>query len=242
LPTKPPRNDDEFFGGHVHEEHGKDILNQKPNQKPPPFYPTVDGKPPKTPQEKPSKKYQKEDGNKKDSGNNIFTPSGPGQHPHPSQDTKFDFNNYHDLPPSAVQNNNNQNQHNLGPGFYNPDTKYGDINPYEQSGLHPGIKQQQQIPPELLNFLPPNTQNLPPHLRIEQLLQHIQSQDNNNQGPQLHGQNVNLPFAPVQPNGINYNQFGESPPAMGNRPTGSLYFFLLLFMPAMKERSFIYNF
>jgi hypothetical protein len=156
-----------------------------------PFYPTVDGKPPKVPQEKPHKKFNKDD--KKNPYNN-FVPSPPAH-----DGNKFNANFGEDGRPV----------HMPGPGFFNPDASKNQF-PDNSGPGHPIDKQ-------LFNILGPNSQNLPPHIRIDQLLQHIQSQDPNGGGPLLHGQNVNLPFAPTQPNGINYNQFGEGADHL-NRP------------------------
>lgn len=160
-----------------------------------PFYPTIDGKPPKVPQEKPHKKFNKDD--KKNSfNNNVFIP--PSAH----DNTKYNVNFGEELRPQVQQSG--------GPGFFNPDASKSQFPENNASG------QQHPIDKQLFNILGPNSQHLPPHIRIDQLLQHIQQQDPNG-GPQLHGQNVNLPFTPVQPNGINYNQFGEGADHL-NRP------------------------
>lgn len=73
------------------------------------------------------------------------------------------------------------------------------------------------IDKQLINILgSTNSQFLPPHLRIEQLLQHIQQQDPN----VINGQNTNIPpFAPGGPGGINYNQFDRLPEHF-KRPAG----------------------
>lgn len=74
------------------------------------------------------------------------------------------------------------------------------------------------IDKQLINILGTNSHILPPHLRIEQLLQHIQQQDPNN----VNGQNTNIPpFAPGGPGGINYNQFDRLPEHF-KRPSGSV--------------------
>lgn len=159
-----------------------------------PFYPTVDGKPPKVPQEKPHKKFNKDD-KKNNFGNNVFIP--PSAH----DINKYNTNFGDDIRP----------QHPPGPGFFNPDASKNQFPENNPAGQHPIDKQ-------LFNILGPNSANIPPHLRIDQLLQHIQSQDSNG-GPLLHGQNVNLPFTPIQPNGINnnYHQYGENGDHL-NRP------------------------
>lgn len=191
-----------------------------------PFYPTVDGRPPKVPQEKPHKKFSKDE-TKKDNLNNIFIPQG-------GHANKFDFNNYdddigiHPQPPQQPQRPQHPAANGAGPGYFNPDaTKnqyhdYTNNNPYAEHNDHSTLDKQ------LFNVLGPNNQNLPPHIRIEQILQHIQGQDHTNQGGALtHGQNLNFPFQAIaQPNGINYNQYGEHPHPgneqgiAGHRPTG----------------------
>lgn len=159
-----------------------------------PFYPTVDGKLPKVPQEKPHKKFNKDD-KKNNYSNNVFVP------PSAQDNNKYNVNFGDDNHPQVQQ---------PGPGFFNPDASKNQF-PAENSpsGQHP-------IDKTLFNILGPNSANLPPHIRIDQLLQHIQSQDPNS-GQHIHGQNVNLPFTPVQPNGINYNQYGEGADHL-NRP------------------------
>lgn len=173
----------------VDSESGEDLDEHKVEV---PFYPTHDGKPPKVPQDKPHKKFNKED-KKNNYNNNVFVP--PSTH----DNNKFNNVNYGDntrLPhPPPV--------HQPGPGFFNPDASK------DQYSEH-------HVDKQLFNILGPNTQNLPPHIRIDQLLQHIQSQDQNGVPP-THGQNFNLPFQPNQ-NGINYNQYGESPDHHLNRP------------------------
>lgn len=151
-----------------------------------PFYPTLDGKPPKVPQEKPHKKFNKDDKKNTYNTNNGFVPTPPIH-----DNNKYNVNYGEDSRPPQLP----------GPGFFNPDASKNQFPDNSGPGQHPIDKQ-------LFNILGPNAQNLPPHIRIDQLLQHIQSQDPNG-GPLLHGQNPNLPFSPTQPNGINYNQFGE---------------------------------
>jgi hypothetical protein len=89
------------------------------------------------------------------------------------------------------------------------------------------------IDKQLFNILGPNTHNLPPHLRIDQLLQQIHQQSSNNNDGQ--GQNINLPFTP----GHNYNQFDGLPDHI-NRP-GHLHFacFLCVFSPFSRFLSFL---
>ncbi|XP_062555689.1 putative epidermal cell surface receptor isoform X3 [Armigeres subalbatus] len=200
LPTKPPKIEKgEKAKPEKESETPKDI---HPNV---PFYPTVDGRPPKVPQEKPHKKHPKED-SKKDHFNNIYPggeTSGPG-----------DYGQYGD----------NQKPATLGvqrpgpPGYYGPEIKpgYNDYNPYihvngppDSVPLPPGGQlPHHPLDKQLLNALGGNPQNVPPNIRIEQLLQQIHAQDPN-PGPVLHGQNI--PFqhpAANSGNGINYNQYG----------------------------------
>jgi hypothetical protein len=163
-----------------------------------PFYPTIDGKPPKTSQDggKPFKKFHGgKEGNKKDqyNTNNAFVP--------PNYDNKFHVNNNYDQQP--------------GPGFFNPDASKTQ---YPEHTDHP-LHHQHPVDKQLFNILGQNAPNIPPHIRIDQLLQHIQGQDQN-QGPHLHG------FQPIQiANGINYNQYGENTDHNAHRP-GSYFYFL----------------
>lgn len=193
--TKPSKLPPDHENDTSDVETGEDLGDHKVEV---PFYPTLDGKPPKVPQEKPHKKFNKED-KKNNFNNNIF------------------------IPPSSVHDNNKYNvnfgddvrpQQQPGPGFFNPDASKNQF-PDRLPPPLPG--QQHPIDTQLFNILGPNTQNLPPHLRIDQLLQHIQQQDPNGAN---NGQNINLPFTPNQPNGINginYNQYGEGGDHL-NRP------------------------
>jgi hypothetical protein len=179
-PSKVPF-DHENDTSDIESDSGEDLDEHKVEV---PFYPTHDGKPPKVPQDKPHKKFNKED-KKNNYNNNVFIPQT-------HDNNKFNNVNYGDdtrIPPVHQQ---------PGPGFFNPDASK------DQFSEH-------HVDKQLFNILGPNTQNLPPHIRIDQLLQHIQSQDPNG------GQSFNLPFQPNQ-NGINYNQYGESPDHHLNRP------------------------
>lgn len=201
IPTKMPplhENDTSDFNseedeGDVDDEHKIEI----------PFYPTIDGKPPKVPQEgKPFKKFHgNKEGNKKEHFN-TFAP------PNYENSNKYHVNNY-----------DNQGS---GPGFFNPDaskTQYPDLTGSDHP-LHHAVDKQ------LLNILGQNPQNIPPHIRIDQLLQHIQGQEQNPQNPQgplLHG------FQPIQiPNGINYNQYGENTDHNAHRPGLIIYHSFLI--------------
>ncbi|KAJ6634088.1 putative epidermal cell surface receptor, partial [Pseudolycoriella hygida] len=165
-----------------------------------PLYPTVDGKPPKIPQEKPHKKLSKPDNNP-NKYHDSFTHTIPDKN---EDNNKFDYQNY-DEDITNEHHHSVTNPQDPGPGFFNPSTtknqfpdydhSYGEHHkpnsPYHQYGqdsLHPD-----KLPPELFNILGPNTQNVQPHIRLEQLLQHIQGADPN-QGPLLHGQNIHLPY------------------------------------------------
>lgn len=214
------------------------------------MYPTVDGKPPKIPQqEKPLKKPIKSD-------LNNYNPFGT-QSPSPAEQinnhhsNKFDFVNYDD----EISHHSN-NAQNPGPGFFNPSAsknQYADYDSYGGGTGHlpppppPTTSQQQKpnlhyhpyqnpdqvhthdkLPPELFNILGPNSQNLQPHIRIEQLLQHIQGADQSG--------NIHLPSFVQQQNGVNYpfidhNPSAIQPPdapghtAIGQRPTGGHFIF-----------------
>jgi hypothetical protein len=159
-----------------------------------PFYPTIDGKPPKIPQEKPHKKFHNKDTKNKE---HAFMPT-------PNYDNKYHVNTFDSNEGIRPQVHDIHSQ--PGPGFFNPDAsknQYPDLTGSDR-------QQPQPIPVDknLFNILGQNPQNLPPHIRIDQLLQHIQGQEHQNQNnPLLHG---NLPFQPVIPNGINYNQYGDN--------------------------------
>lgn len=149
-----------------------------------PFYPTIDGKPPKISQDKPYKKYHKDN---KTKDPNAYVPT-----------INYDNNKHYNINDHIHAD---QDEKQLGPGFFNPGASKNqfDLNNH-----------QVPIDKQLFNILGQNPQNLPPHVRIDQLLQHIQGQDQQNQGPLLHGQHLNIPFQHVVPNGININQFGEN--------------------------------
>jgi len=187
-----------------------------------PFYPTIDGKPPKTPQEKPQKKPNKDDKKTEHIQQQI-----PFQ-PLPNDPNKFDYNQYDD-----DIGQHHHSQQNPGPGFFNPDAsknQYPDYSLYEHGGHQQPIGKPQS--PELYNVLGPNTQNLPPHIRLDQLLQHIQGQDPN-QGHLIHGQNVQLPFSNVHQNGVNYPYIEHHPSndhlGLPQRPTGGLFILSYIF-------------
>lgn len=191
VPTKIPPTDHENDTSDINsddEDEDDDVVNNE-HKIEIPFYPTHDGKPPKVSQEggKPFKKFHGKEGNKKDY-NNAFLP--------PNYDNKFNNNNNYDQQP--------------GPGFFNPDaskTQFPEHTDHPLHHQHPADKQ-------LFNILGQNAPNIPPHIRIDQLLQHIQGQEQGqNQGPHLHG------FQPIQiANGINYNQYGENTDHNAHRP------------------------
>lgn len=234
-PTVQP---DKSHGDDLPDEH-EHSLNNLHN----PLYPTVDGKPPKIPQqEKPFKKPIKSDPN-------TYNPFGH-QQPNQSEQqnhhsNKFDFVNYDD----EISHHSNSAQ-NPGPGFFNPSASKNQYADYDSYGggtghlpppppppsqkpnlqYHPyqnpdQVHSHDKLPPELFNILGPNSQNLQPHIRIEQLLQHIQGADQSG--------NIHLPsFVQQQQNGVNYpfidhNPAGSQPDhlpngpiAVGQRPTG----------------------
>lgn len=177
--TKPPKLPSDHENDTSDVNSGEDLDDHKVEV---PFYPTFDGKPPKVPQEKPHKKFNKDD-KKNNFNNNVFVPPSSV---HDSDKYNVNFNE--EIQP----------QQQPGPGFFNPDASKNQF-PEAVPGT-PG--QQHPIDQQLFNILGPNSHNIPPHIRIDQLLQHIQQQDPT--GGAVHGQN--LPFTP---NGINYNQYGE---------------------------------
>lgn len=196
-----------------------------------PLYPTVDGKPPKIPQEKPHKKPFKLDNNS-NKYHDSFTHTIPEQN---EDNNKFDYQNYDE----DITNNHhhtNNNPQDPGPGFFNPSTTKNQYPDYDHSYGQQSVSHQppnspyhqygqdsihaDKLPTELFNILGPNTQNVQPHIRIEQLLQHIQGSDPN-QGPLLHGQNINLPFG----GGQFVDQRPHPNSGIPQRPTGGPFQF-----------------
>lgn len=140
------------------------------------FYPTFDGKPVKEKgeKEKPSKK--------------------PGKTQQDANDIKYGGHQDHFIP---IKNPYGYNE-NAGPGvrdhsgYYNPDTtkdQYESYNPYEQYDQEPnGIPQGKPNQQDLYNILGgggKGNPTIPPHVRIEHILQHLQPNDPNygNVGP-----------------------------------------------------------
>lgn len=195
------------------EEEDDEDVNNNEHKIEIPFYPTIDGKPPKISQDggKPFKKFHGgKEGTKKDqyNTNNAFVPPN-------FENNKFHVNNNYDQQP--------------GPGFFNPDASKGQYPEHPDHSLH----HQHPVDKQLFNILGQNAQNIPPHIRIDQLLQHIQGQDQN-QGPLLHG------FQPIQiANGINYNQYGENTDHNSHRP-GSYFIFLISYKFATLKNNNIY--
>lgn len=186
LPTKSPK---------IHFTDNKEVKKQE--EKGEGFYPTLDGKPPKGNQEKPYKKYPKDetkkDENKKDAINNVFLNG---------HEDKYSIHNYEDIrapvPPGHP-----------GPGYFNPDTSktqyqgqmpYGNDNSQEQQTFD------KAIPPELYNVFGISPQH---PFRIEHLLQQIQGADQN-QGPGSQNPTVFIHSGQQAPN---FNQFGQVPPS-----------------------------
>lgn len=274
VPTLKPNNDHQKLNENEHESTNG--LNN-------PVYPTIDGKPPKIPQEKPQKKPTKIDTKYQ----THFTQLPPTSQQHNTesptdyneQNNKFDFSNYDD----DISHHLNIGQ-NPGPGFFNPSANkdhYPDYDlysnqhsnshqpqqppqqrpgavvvqqkpkpPFGQFGvigqnggsagnvggpdliIHHSGPGQDKLPPELLNIIGGgNGQN--PHLRIEQLLQHIQGASGDpNSGPLIHGGHIQIPFnQPPPQNAVNY-QFGDHRGeivGVQQRPaTGGLFILFLL--------------
>lgn len=135
----------------------------------------------------------------------------------------------HPSPETHGHNLNNGQGQSIGPGpgFFNPSaskTQYADFdayghnlndpnsgsgkpfNPYQQNGGSPPNQPipSDKLPPELFNILGQNPQNLQPHHRIEQLLQHIQGGQDVGAGGNIH-----LPSFVPQTNGIHGYPFGH---------------------------------
>lgn len=203
LNSEMPVNSNEYTADSVQEEDSANGLH--------PLYPTVDGKPPKVPQSKPNKNPNKSD--TKYQGQ--FSQAQSEQNHH---NNKFDYTNYEDDINTHSHANPAQNQNQgPGPGFFNPSAsknQFPDFGLYSNGGNNQKpytfgqdqIHTQDKIPPELFNILGPNAQNIQPHLRIEQLLQHIQGGGG---GSDPSGHNIHAPFGVPQQNGVNY-QFGDA--------------------------------
>jgi hypothetical protein len=166
LPTKSPKPEKEKI---------KEKEKDKDRDIDPPFYPTADGKPPKVPQEKPGKKYGKDD-HKKDQVNNVYV------HQPTTEGSKYDYDSYEDDVKTPG----------LGPGFFNPNLHKNpyDYDPYAVTNQHPNAK--------------PNQPGVPPQVSLEHFLHQINSQhDINGFQPiqQPNGINYNpygMPTAPDQ--------------------------------------------
>lgn len=214
-----------------------------------PLYPTVDGKPPKIPQEKPHKKPSKLDSN----SNKFHDPFTHTIIPEQNEDNnKFDYQNY-DEDITNHHQHTNANAQDPGPGFFNPSTTKNQYPDYDHSYGEQGVVHQKpnptyhhygqdsinsdKLPPELFNILGANNPNVQPHIRIEQLLQHIQGNDAN-QGPLLHGQNIHLPFGG---GGQFVDQRPHGDSGVGQRPTGGhllfCFFFCLIFLATVVHAS-----
>lgn len=188
--------------------------------------------------QKPMKKPTKSDS--KYQGPFASLPSPP---PQSTENTKYDFDNYDDgdeeqsnkkLPPPT------QNGNGPGPGFFNPSITKHQYSDYDQTLFNNGdFHQPQQQKPhkqpynpyiiqhgdgqqELINILGGNAQNIPPHLRIEHILQHIQgtgAADNDGQTQSTYGgqQTPNYPF---NPQGQPIHMPNEAHANMQGRPNG----------------------
>lgn len=209
-----------------------------------PLYPTADGRPPKgiydgvKPLEKPQKKPTKGD---KFPGPFVPIPPAGSGHQNKYEFGNYDDVDDDDInngrPPQRPNNMNNPNSGGPGPGFFNPSATKNQFPDYDQglfqqqrpqqpgkpNAFNPFVVQQHggagdeqdKLPPELFNILGGNAQNIPPHLRIEHLLQQIQggagagSAGNDGQHP-LFGLQGGFPFGGQQ----------QVPSPPQNRPGG----------------------
>lgn len=218
-----------------------------------PLYPTNDGRPSKgvQPLEKPQKKPTKGDKfpgpfapSAADNPPNKFEFNnyedeeeelGPQHRPHaPSTQNgsgpgpgffnpTVNKNQYPDYDQSIFHNgqlgSTQQTLPNQKPSPYNPYLTQGGNGP---PNTH-AVDHQDKLPPELLNILGGNAQNIPPHLRIEHLLQQIQGNGAGDGDGQQHPsfgvqQQGNFPFGqhPNQPHILNLpEQTGQRPPQRG---------------------------
>lgn len=218
-----------------------------------PLYPTADGRPPKNgvqplskPQKKPTKSDNKFVGPFAPSG-------GGDRPPPKFEFNNYDDEDEEGLGPQHRPNAQNSNGPGPGffnPSatknqypdydqaiFHNgqvpqrpaPGQKPGGFNPFAVQGGNAvlgngnGAEPQDKLPPELLSILGGNAQNIPPHLRIEHLLQQIQGNGNTaeNEGQQ-HPFGISsqggFPFTPQ----LNQPQLPNQRPPVG---PGNLFFF-----------------
>lgn len=166
-----------------------------------PFYPTIDGKPPKVSPEKPQKKVNKE--NNIISDNVKYTQPQPPYSPINNNANSYEITNYN-------EDENVKGNHPQGPGFFNPaitKTQFQPYNPYQgQNNI-----QEKPIQHELYSILGPNSpQNVPPHVRIEHLLQHLQTGSDPSQGTAV----VHIPITGS----------GSAPPPPGSPPSQNFPF------------------
>lgn len=130
LPTKAPKPSKDEYESSIEEENEE--TSEEVDHKKEPFYPTIDGRPPKVPQEKPPhKKYSKDDG-KGGINNNIFLPAPPHENDFGFKPMGGDHFRPQVVPP----------QH-PGPGYFNPDSTYSQ-NPQNKPYNVP-----QNIPPHI---------------------------------------------------------------------------------------------
>lgn len=185
TPMKKPNENS--FGGNTKDDRKEE------NNGIHPLYPINIDQPMKGVQvpSKPSKKPSKTD--TKFPG--PFTPQQPPiKHEPPS---KYDFDNYDDIEEDDDNKKPLPVNGGIGPGFFNPLTKHqysdydqaifnnGDYQrphqqkPQKPNQYNPYVVQHGDGKHELINILGGNGQNLPPHLRIEHILQQFGNADEN---------------------------------------------------------------
>lgn len=219
----------------IEHEHDNEHDDHKEENGIHPLYPTNIGQPNKGVQvpAKPTKKPSKTD--TKYPGPFLPTkPEPPSKYDFDNYDDVDDENGGGDddnADGDAANDHKKPIQPGLGPGFFNPTLTKHQYADYDFNGdnyhrLPPHQQQKPQKPPpnqynpyiiphgdgkhDLINILGGNAQNLPPHLRIEHILQQFQGGNGGN-GGDVNGQTQPTYGVHQTQNGLNYAPFGQHP-------------------------------